>query len=98
MMIFWTGDVPVDFVEVISENYMIDGGRQLRILEQVRARYPVIIHGVSHVDRFGGRFGCRLFGEVEAARAAHRSALGVRPFGAGPEPAHIIRTICCQCR
>ncbi|WP_299297220.1 DUF692 domain-containing protein [uncultured Erythrobacter sp.] len=40
-------DVPVDFVEVISENYMIDGGRQLRILEQVRAKHPVIIHGVS---------------------------------------------------
>lgn len=44
---FLTNDIPVDFVEVISENYMIDGGRQLRILEQVRARHPVIIHGVS---------------------------------------------------
>ena len=39
--------VPVDFVEVISENYMVDGGRPLRILEQVRAKHPVIIHGVS---------------------------------------------------
>jgi len=39
--------VPVDFVEVISENYMIEGGRQLRILEQVRQRHPVILHGVS---------------------------------------------------
>ncbi|MBD2840742.1 MNIO family bufferin maturase [Erythrobacter rubeus] len=39
--------VPVDFVEVISENYMVEGGRQLRILEQVRERYPVILHGVS---------------------------------------------------
>jgi uncharacterized protein (UPF0276 family) len=44
---FLTRDVPVDFVEVISENYMIEGGRQLRILEQVRERYPVILHGVS---------------------------------------------------
>lgn len=44
---FLTSDVPVDFVEVISENYMIEGGRQLRILEQVRAKLPVIIHGVS---------------------------------------------------
>ena len=41
------GKVPVDFVEVISENYMIEGGRQLRILEQVRKDFPVIIHGVS---------------------------------------------------
>jgi uncharacterized protein (UPF0276 family) len=39
--------VPVDFVEVISENYMIEGGRQLRILEEVRERHPVILHGVS---------------------------------------------------
>ncbi len=39
--------VCVDFLEVISENYMIQGGRALRILEEVRARYPVILHGVS---------------------------------------------------
>jgi uncharacterized protein len=44
---FLGGDVPVDFVEVISENYMIEGGRQMRILEEVRAKLPVIIHGVS---------------------------------------------------
>lgn len=44
---FLSGDVPVDFVEVISENYMIEGGRQMRILEEVRERLPVIIHGVS---------------------------------------------------
>lgn len=39
--------VPVDFVEVISENFMLDGGRPLRILEQVRRDHPVILHGVS---------------------------------------------------
>lgn len=39
--------VPVDFVEAISENYMVEGGRPLRILRQVRERYPVILHGVS---------------------------------------------------
>ncbi len=44
---FLSGEVPVDFVEVISENYMIEGGRQLRILEEVREKHPVIIHGVS---------------------------------------------------
>lgn len=44
---FTGGDVAVDFVEVISENYMVEGGRQLRILEEVRARLPVILHGVS---------------------------------------------------
>ncbi|MEO9462197.1 MAG: DUF692 domain-containing protein [Marinomonas sp.] len=44
---FLSGDVPVDFVEVISENYMVDGGRMLRILDEVREKHPVIIHGVS---------------------------------------------------
>lgn len=44
---FLEGRVPVDFVEVISENYMVDGGRPLRVLEQVRAKHPVILHGVS---------------------------------------------------
>lgn len=44
---FLSSNVPVDFVEVISENYMVDGGRPLRILEDIRAKHPVIIHGVS---------------------------------------------------
>jgi len=39
--------VPVDFVEVISENYMVEGGKPLRILQDIRARHPVILHGVS---------------------------------------------------
>ncbi|UDF05163.1 DUF692 domain-containing protein [Asticcacaulis sp. AND118] len=37
----------IDFFEIISENFMIDGGRPLRVLEQVRALYPVLMHGVS---------------------------------------------------
>ena len=44
---FLDREVDVDFVEVISENYMVDGGRPLRILDQVREKHPVIIHGVS---------------------------------------------------
>ncbi|MBN8820169.1 MAG: DUF692 domain-containing protein [Sphingomonas sp.] len=39
--------IGVDFVEVISENFMIDGGRPKRILREVRERYPVALHGVS---------------------------------------------------
>lgn len=44
---FLAGDVPVDFVEVISENYMVDGGRPLRILDEIGERLPVVLHGVS---------------------------------------------------
>ncbi|WHO40945.1 DUF692 domain-containing protein [Sphingobium sp. AP49] len=39
--------IAVDFLEVISENFMIDGGRPRHILRDIRARYPVALHGVS---------------------------------------------------
>jgi len=37
----------IDFFEAISENYMVPGGRPPRVLHQVRARFPVVLHGVS---------------------------------------------------
>jgi uncharacterized protein (UPF0276 family) len=40
-------DVPVDFVEIISENYMVDGGRPLATLDAIRERHAVAMHGVS---------------------------------------------------
>jgi uncharacterized protein len=36
-----------DWFEVISENFMIPGGRPLAVLERVRADTPVVLHGVS---------------------------------------------------
>ena len=39
--------VPVDFVEIISENFMVGGGRPLATLDSIRERYPVAMHGVS---------------------------------------------------
>lgn len=37
----------VDWFEVLSENYMVEGGQPLRQLDRVRADYPVVMHGVS---------------------------------------------------
>jgi uncharacterized protein (UPF0276 family) len=37
----------VDWFEVISENYMIPGGKPLAILDKIAERYPVVMHGVS---------------------------------------------------
>jgi uncharacterized protein (UPF0276 family) len=37
----------VDWFEVISENFMVAGGRPLQVLEKVRELYPVALHGVS---------------------------------------------------
>jgi uncharacterized protein len=44
---FLEGRVAVDFVEVISENFMIPGGRPRDVLRRVRDRHPVALHGVS---------------------------------------------------
>ena len=44
---YLTRDVPVDFVEILSENFMLAGGRPLHTLDAVRERHPVVMHGVS---------------------------------------------------
>ncbi len=38
---------PVDWFEVISENFMVAGGRPLHVLDRVRESYPIVLHGVS---------------------------------------------------
>lgn len=37
----------MDWFEVITENFMVEGGRPLEVLEQIRSRYPIVLHGVS---------------------------------------------------
>ncbi len=41
------GSARADWFEVISENYMIRGGRPLKILEKARELAPIALHGVS---------------------------------------------------
>ena len=38
---------PVDWLEILSENYMIAGGKPLYYLDKICERYPVVMHGVS---------------------------------------------------
>jgi len=44
---FLDGPQPVDWLEIISENYMVPGGKPLAMLDAIRADYPVVMHGVS---------------------------------------------------
>jgi uncharacterized protein (UPF0276 family) len=37
----------VDWLEVISENYMVPGGKPLHFLDRIRRDYPMVMHGVS---------------------------------------------------
>lgn len=37
----------IDWFEIISENFMVEGGKPLYNLERVMERYPIVQHGVS---------------------------------------------------
>ncbi len=41
------GELRVDWFEVVTENFMVPGGRPLRVLDEVRSHAPVVLHGVS---------------------------------------------------
>ncbi len=41
------GNPNIDWFEAISENYLVPGGQPLRMLDRIRERYPVVMHGVS---------------------------------------------------
>ncbi len=41
------GELRVEWFEALSENYMVPGGRPLRVLDAVRSHVPVVLHGVS---------------------------------------------------
>ncbi|MEO6952988.1 MAG: DUF692 domain-containing protein [Polyangia bacterium] len=48
---FVSDDAPapaeVDWLEVITENFLVPGGNPRRVLRKVRERWPVVMHGVS---------------------------------------------------
>lgn len=44
---FLENQTKVDWLEVLSENYMMAGGRPLSVLMKLREVYPVVMHGVS---------------------------------------------------
>jgi uncharacterized protein (UPF0276 family) len=50
----------VDWFEIISENFMVDGGRQLAMLDRILDQYRVVQHGVS-----------MYFGSAQAADREH---------------------------
>ena len=50
----------VDWFEIISENFMVEGGRPLHVLDQILEQYHVVQHGVS-----------MYFGSVEPLNREH---------------------------
>ena len=41
------GSPRIDWFEALTENYLAPGGRPLRYLDNIRERYPLVLHGVS---------------------------------------------------
>lgn len=37
----------VDWFEIITENFLVDGGKPLYYLDRIRENYPIVMHGVS---------------------------------------------------
>jgi hypothetical protein len=37
----------IDWFEILTENYLIPGGKPLHFLDQIKDRYPIVMHGVS---------------------------------------------------
>ncbi len=64
----------VDWFEVTSENFMVPGGRPLRVLDEVCAHFPVALHGVSlnvgSVDALDDEYLARLSELVRRAEPA----------------------------
>src|ERR1700712_5205931 len=54
----------VDWFEIISENFMVDGGRPLEVLDQLLERYRIVQHGVA-----------MYFGSLEKLNRTHLTKL-----------------------
>src|SRR5579875_2336091 len=70
----------VDWFEIISENYMVDAGRPLTVLDSILEQYRVVQHGVS-----------MYFGSTDPLNRGHLKrlkALALRPslLGLGRRP------------
>jgi uncharacterized protein (UPF0276 family) len=38
---------PIDWLEIITENYLVPGGKPVYYLDRIREHYPIVMHGVS---------------------------------------------------
>jgi uncharacterized protein len=96
---FTRHEVDTGFVEVHSENFFGEGGAALAVLDKVRERYPVSLHGVglslgsaagldeAHLQQLG-----RLVRRIDPVRVSDHAcfALGVGPQGSRVHAADLL--------
>ncbi len=78
---FLSAPQDVDWLEIISENYMVQGGKPLAMLDAIRCDYPVVMHGVS-----------MSIGSIESLNRQYLDAL--RALARRIEPAWISDHLC----
>ena len=44
---FLAAKQPLDWLEIVTDNFLVDGGRPLKMLDAIRQDYPVVMHGVA---------------------------------------------------
>ena len=44
---FLAAPQPVEWLEILSDNYLVPGGRPLYYLDRIAERYPLVMHGVA---------------------------------------------------
>ena len=69
----------VDWFEIISENYMVDGGRPLHVLDRILDQYRVVQHGVSMYFGSAQPLNREHLKAAQDACQAHRHAVAYRP-------------------
>ena len=69
----------VDWFEIISENYMVDGGKPLKVLDRILEQYRVVQHGVSMYFGSADPLNPRAFEASEESGAAHAYTVAVGP-------------------
>jgi uncharacterized protein (UPF0276 family) len=84
---FLDGAPVVDWLEVHSENFFGDGGFDLHVLDRVRERYPLSLHGV------GLSIGAADTGDAEEARFSYHLAR-LAALVARTEPAAVSEHLC----
>jgi uncharacterized protein (UPF0276 family) len=59
----------IDWLEVITENYLVPGGKPLDYLERIRERFPLVMHGVSLSIGSTDPLDCKYLADVRALAA-----------------------------
>ena len=87
----------VDWFEIISENFMVDGGRPLEVLDQILEQYRVVQHGVSMYFGSADKPEPRAPEAAQDAWSSGRRRPGSPTIFAGAASTAATRTICCRC-